>query len=380
MSTASQSITLIRALGGEVYATMITCTSGDLFQRYDADGVYPDWEADATKCPVLTYHLASSMASSSGNGEVVPDNILLYYDNQLVSFPAGSNPQNTASGGIPAGMFQILGGGTQPYQVKILKNICSKGLTSQAGHLIKIIGIVGVNRYPATIGADVQMRTANGEEVHIIGEGDNPFVVNQDTGQTTRLIAQVLSNGEPVSPGTRTFQWQKQVTTGDDADTPGWQTVSAAAINNDSLTVNPNDVDAYTVYRVISRNGSETCMDTQSVMDVGDPFYLGISVTDGTATADPLFPVGAQATEKRVFTAALIPRKTGATVPAFSCVWQITKPDGVVINANYGTSGQDSYGVIDARQNSKNITIPCGWMAENSLEVIQVTALATFTV
>lgn len=368
MSTALQSITLVQETGGDIYAPLITVTTGDLFQRYDTDGVYPDWEADATKCPVMTFHLMSSV---SQNGvETVPDNILLYYDGVQVVFNAGQT-LNAASGGIPAGMFQIIGGGSSPYQVKVLKNFCTKGSTVQAGHNITIVGLVGVNRYPASCPVDIQVRTENGEEVHIIGEGANPFVVDQNTGSTTTLIAQVYSGGVPVAAGTRTFKWEKLTAT-------GWVTVSAAAVNNDRLVVKASDVEAYAIYRVTVTNGSLTYMDTQSVMDSGDPFYVGITVTDGSAAADPRFPVGAAATDKRVFTASLLARHSGATIPSSTTTWQLQRTDGTILNNSF-TGGKDTHGVIDRTQKSASITVPLSFMTDNNVKSLQVTAFVEFS-
>ena len=366
MSTASQSLTLIRELGGDIYAPLITCTMGDLFQRYDADGVYPDWEADPTKCPVLTYHLASSLMPNGG--ETVPDNLLLYYDGVLVPFNAGQS-LNAASGNIPAGMFQISGGGTNPYQVKILKNFCTKGTAAQAGHNIKMYGIVGLNRYPANIPVDIQPRTESGEEVHIIGEGNNPFVVDQNKGTSTTLIAQVYSGGVPLSaPGNRTFKWEKLTAS-------GWVVVSAAAVNNTRLVVKASDVEAYAIYRVTVVHGSDTYMDTQSVMDSGDPFYVGISVTDGTATAEPTFPVSAPASAKRVFTASLLARRSGATIPAYTTTWQLQRTDGTILN----NSALSAYGIIGKNDKSNSISVPLKFMDDNSVKSLQVTAFVEFT-
>ncbi len=366
MSTSSQSLTLIRELGGDVYAPLITCTTGDLFQRYDADGVYPDWEADASKRPVLTFHLASSL--SPNGGETIPDNLLLFYDGAQVTFAAGQST-NAASGSIPAGMFQIIGGGTQPYQVKILKNFCTKGTAAQAGHNIKMVGVVGTNRYPANIAVDIQPRTESGEEVHIIGEGSNPFVVDQNKGTSTTLIAQVYSGGVPLAAtGTRTLKWEKLTAS-------GWVVVSAAAVNNNRLVVKASDVETYAIYRVTVVHGSDTYMDTQSVMDIGDPFYVGISVTDGTASAEPSFPVSAPATAKRVFTASLLARRSGATIPAFTTTWQLQRTDGTILN----NSALSAYGIIGKSDKSNSITVPLKFMDDNSVKSLQVTAFVEFT-
>lgn len=362
MSQAIASVTLTRILGGEVYASLITCNKGDLFQRYNTDRVAPDWETDTTKRPVLTYHCASSAAAGQ---TVIPDKIELYYDGTKVTFNAG---QSTSADG----RFLISGGGTQPWQVTCLKNFCTKGATAQAGHNIKIVGFVGLNTFPAAIPVDIQPLTENGEEVHIIGSGANPFVVDQNTGSSCQLIARVYSGGTEVSAGNRTFKWEKQTAA-------GWAVIAGAT--TDTLTVTASDVDAYAVYRVTVTNPAtgESHMDTQSVMDVGDPFFVGISITDGTAAADAQFPVGAPSSAKRVFTASLLARRTGATVPAYTCRWQLMRPDGTLLNSSF-TGGTDSHGVIDMTQNSRTISVTCGFMADNSVDTINVTAIVEFTV
>ena len=364
MSTALQSLTLTRALGGEVYATMISCSKGDLFQRYDSNGVYPDWEATPTERPVLTYHCVSS---ANPSGETIPDRIEVYYDGALVTFNAGQ----TVSAD---GRFQIGGGASgQPYTVTVLKNVCTaSSATTQAGHTIKIVGYVGVNTFPAMIAVDVQPRTENGMEVHIISgeDTDNPFVVDQNSGKSCRLKAQVYSGGVAVASPAGTFKWEKQ-TSG------GWTAEGGAT--TDTLTVSPNDVEAYAVYRVTYTEGGVGYMDTQSVMDTGDPYYVGISVTDGKNTAEPVFAVGAQSSEKRVFTASLMARRSGASVPAWNSTWQLTRPDGTLLNSSF-TGGKDTHGVSDMTQKTKTLEVPLSFMQDNGVDSMVVTAVVDFTV
>lgn len=364
MSQALQSLTLTRVLGGDVYAAMISCSKGDLFQRYDTDGVYPDWEKDTTQRPVLTYHCVSSL---NPTGETVPDKIDLYYDGTLVTFNAGQAVSAD-------GRFQISGGsGGAPYRVTVLKNLCTAGSASQAGHVIKIVGHVGVNTFPATIGVDIQPRTENGLEVHIISGDttDNPFVVDQNSGTSCRLKAEVYKGGIAVAAPKGTFRWERQ-------DTSGWTALSETSA---VLRVNPDDVDAYAVYRVTYTEGGEQCMDTQSVMDTGDPFYVGISVTDGAGKgAEATFGVGAAESESRKFTASLLARRSGGAVPsAFTCHWQLTRPDGTLLNSSF-SGGKDSHGVWDKNQDQKSITVPLGFMTGNSVDSMVVTAIVEYTV
>lgn len=369
MSTSSASLTLVCETGGDIYAPMITVTKGDLFQRYDADGVYPDWEKDPTKCPVMAFVLASSLAP--GGGETIPDNLLLFYDGVQVTFNAGQS-LNAAGGGIPAGMFQISGGGTTPYTVKVLKNFCTKGVNTQAGHSIKMTAVVGVNRYPATKAVDIQPRTEGGEEVHIIsGGGDRPFVVDQNKGTSTTLKAQIFSGGVEVPSGGRKMKWEK-------LEASGWVVKSALAPDNDTFVVQASDIEAYAIYRVTVESPSGTYSDTQSVMDTGDPFFVGIICTDGKATAEPTFPVGSPANAKRVFSSQLIARKSGAAVPASTTTWQLQRTDGTILNNSF-TGGVDTHGVIDKSQKSNSITVPLSFMQDNNVKSLEVVAFVEFT-
>lgn len=368
MSTASASLTLIQETGGDIYAPMITVTSGDLFQRYDADGVYPDWEKDPTKCPVMTYNLASSLTPAGG--DTIPDNLLLFYDGVQVTFNAGQST-NAAADGIPAGMFQISGGGSSVYKVKVLKNFCTKGTSAQAGHNIKMTGVIGVNRYPATKAVDIQPRTESGEEVHIIGTGDRPFVVDQNTGTSTTLKAQIFSGGVEVPSGGRKMKWEK-------LEAAGWVVKSALAADNDTFVVTADDVEAYSIYRVTVESAAGTYSDTQSVMDTGDPFFVGILCTDGKATADPTFPVGSPSDAKRVFTSQLLARKSGAAVPASTTTWQLQRADGTILNNSF-TGGKDTHGVIDKKQKSTTITVPLSFMVDNNVKSLEVVAFVEFS-
>lgn len=367
MSMASHSLTLTSVSTGETYSSLLTCSKGDLFQRYDTAGVYPDWEKDTSQRPVIAVHLASS-SSASANGEDIPDSIEIYYDNNQVVFAAGAKT-NSAANGVPAGMFQIDGGGAAPYTVTVLKNFCSAGATGQPGHMIKVISVKGGNRLPASIAVDIRPLTETGEEVHLVGMGATPYVVNQESGTSCILEAVLYRSGAEVtnySAVGRTFSFDKQVAVSSQYP-DGWMPVTPVTGQPRQIEVKPSDVDSYAVYRVRVYNGTEmTASDTQSVMDIGDPFYIGVDVVDASGSPSSLaFMLSESDSAVRKLTANLYNRKTGAIESAIKKTWEVRDAAGVLLNST-ATSTLAAY-----TDNTASISLTKGFLRdhENSVSV-----------
>lgn len=367
MSQSSQSITLTRLRNGVSYSAMLAISKGDLWQQYDANKVAPDFTVSANQ-PQVT------LRCLTGEGDY-PDAIEVYWDGAKVPFSAmTAGSVNAAATGLDAGTIKIVQQGSsasaKEWVLAFVKNVAVKGTGAQASHTLKVVGIFGSGaKVSAQKSFDITMLTESGESVHIEpGLSDtNPFVVDQiKANSKCTLVAQIYSAGDPLAtPGPAyTYQWYRM----DATAASGWTAISGAT--SQTLTVSANDVDAYAVYRVTVTHGTDTFSDSQSVMDIGDPFYVAISVKDGSnASATPNMDGDVPASEKRVFTASLASR-SGATAPAIiSCYWLLTGVDGVALNT---WSGTNSYGIVSKNTSSTTLSVPASWMDSINAQSINI--------
>lgn len=401
MSQSVGKITLTRVPSGATYQAMITCSTGDAMQQYDSGSVYPNWElaANASLRPILRFRCVSSRQAS---GEVVPSTMEVYYDGVKLTF--GSTPvdgwllntNSDSSIGLAAGMFGIKGGydgaTDQPWYLIILKNIADPTKPATlTGHTIRMVGnIAGEGNAPAELPIAISKATSSGVTVSIIGEGDNPFAVDQSTGATTTLKAQIFEKGVPVTnPTGASYQWhvwKKKGSSEQWADAPwapasgevvGWVKLSGKTAQ--SLVVAPDDVDAYAQYMVVVSYNGEKYSDTQDVQDLSDPFLVGIEINDESgAGASSEFAAGSAASSKRVLKAKLVSR-SNATPPAItSCYWSIFAPDGAPLNSNF-TGNKNAEGVakstynttLESDPNKNTLTIPFSFMTNfTSIDIV----------
>ncbi|MDE7180562.1 MAG: hypothetical protein K2N88_05140 [Muribaculaceae bacterium] len=365
MSESMARVTLTKTPEGVTYQCMITCSTGDVRQLHNDNGVIPDFTVAANR-PVLTFHCLSSAAST---GETYPANVSLYYD--------GTKLTTNASGLTADGMFQTAGGVTSPITVTILKNYALANSANQPDHVLKMVCQLATGQ---TVQAEIPLTSGllseSGEFVSIIdagtGTSKQPFVVDQNVGNTCVLKAQIYKGGNILSTTTGyTFQWQKM-------GVSGWQNISGATAQ--THTVNASDIESYAEYRLVVTHtaSGNTFSDTQSVMDVGDPYFLAITCKDSTgAGADFQFAAGEAETSVRVLTAVLYDRKNNQTASkSFTNKWQLVKPDGVILNTSAVTCGTVT---IPAQSTDvKTITIPNQYLTDNGITSMDVYAVATY--
>lgn len=365
MSESIARVTLTRVPNGVTYQCMITCSTGDVRQLHNDNGIVPDFTVAANR-PVLTFHCLSSAAST---GETYPVNVELYYD--------GTKLTTNASGQTTDGLFKIDGGSTTPITVTIQKNYVAQTFLNQADHVLKMVCQLSTGEtvqasFPLTSG----LLSESGEFVSITdtgtGTSKQPFVVDQNAGTTCVLKAQIYKGGNIIpTPTGYTFQWQKMGTT-------GWQNIGGAT--DQTYSVNASDIESYAEYRVVVTNSAsgDTFSDTQSVMDVGDPYFLAITCKDSNgASADFQFAAGEADNSTRVLTAVLYDRKNQQTASkSFICNWQLVKPDGVILNTSAVTSGTVT--IPAQTTDTKVITIPHGYLIDNGITSLDAYAVATY--
>ncbi|MBD5302338.1 MAG: hypothetical protein HDS16_05000 [Bacteroides sp.] len=364
MSESVARVTLTRVPNGVTYQCMITCNTGDVRQLHNDAGVVPDFTKTANQ-PLLTFHCLSSASST---GETYPENATLYYD--------GSKLSVNASGLSSDGMFQISGGRTSPIQVKIMKNYAVANNVNQPDHVLKMVCQLATGEtvqasFPLTSG----ILTESGEFVSIIdtgtGTSKQPFVVDQNNGTTCVLEAQVYRGGDIVQLlGTDyKFQWQKM-------GTSGWQDITTA--KSQRYTINASDIDSYAEYRVVVTHGDNTFTDTQSVMDVGDPYFLAIACQDSKgAQAETVFGADETESSTRVLKSILYDRRNNQNASVnFTTTWQLVKADGVILNTSAITHGTIT--IPSQNTQASSITIPNGYLIDNGIISMDIYAVASY--
>lgn len=327
MSTAMNKVSVTRLKDGTTYTAMITCSAGDLIQYFSQTKVVPDW-TDPNGHPVLVFHAVSTL----GSGETDLANMSLYYDGvQVIAAGTFADTQ---------GRFGLAKGSDGLWRCTILKNLVTAGpVSNAANHTIRMVGeTVDGSKIQAQIMASCSPLTDQGKRAVIIAGDSNCFTVDQSKNSSCILKAMLNDCGVISDPPSGyAYQWYRQTSAS------GWSAIGGAT--NQTLTVAATDVETMDVYRVRiynSANQSEEYYDTQSVMDIGDPYYLNINVCEGgtTTSTSATFSPSEAGTAFRTLRPSLINRDTGSAYSGtVSYYWSIIKPDGVYVNNSAVTAG-----------------------------------------
>ena len=379
MSTASQSCTLTRIKNGMNYSGMLTVNKGDLWEKYNATKVSPD-RSIATNQPVVTFQCYTGEGS-------VPDTIAIYWDDVAVPFASlNTGSLNTASSNLAAGVIKIEQKGDKAtgkkWMIRFVKNIAVAGTAVLPSHTLRIVGtFASGNKVVGIKGYSLSELIDSGESVHIEpGPTDaNPFVVDQNVANSKcTLVAQVDQGGEPVSLSGCTYKWFRQ----DAASSTGWSVVSGQT--GQTLDVTASMVEAYAMFKVeVTVPSGNTVADTQSVMDVGDPYEVAINVYNQSgAASEPNMNGDVSTSEARWFTASLVSRRGGTPPTIQACYWLVTSVDGVTQNAGGSKIGD----MVGSTMNTANLTgsdkntikILASWLDGLGLQSVDVTAMVTF--
>lgn len=328
MSTAMNKVSVTRLKDGTTYTANIASSMGDLIQYFDTSKVLPDW-SDVNGHPVLVMHVVSSL----GDGETDMANMSLYYDGVKV-ISAGATTDS-------AGRFQLSKGSDGLWRCTILKNLVSPGPASNAAnHTIRMVGeSVDGTKIQAEKAVSCSPLTDSGRRAVIVAGDANCFTVDQSKNNSCVLKAMLVDLGVISDPPSGfAYQWYRQ------SSSSGWTALSGKT--SQTLTVNASDVETMAVYRVRIYNASSTpaeeYYDVETVMDIGDPFYLNLNVCQGgtTTTASSTFSPDESSTAYRTLRPSLINRGTGVAFSgAVSYYWSIIKPDGVYANNSSLTIG-----------------------------------------
>lgn len=377
MSQTTAKLTLTKLKNGVTYSAMLVTAQGDVRQQYAIGKVVPNWEVTPSLRPLLVLHC---IASSQTGQETIPSNITLYYDGQEVPF-GSANTQGVATSQAvtnycPAGMFERSKTAEGLWQIRICKNYVQATANPQSGHTLLVKGEINVGEYiQASIALMASELTATGEEVSITGDPANPFVVNQQTaGSSTTLTAQLYRGGEPVGmPSDYSIRWYKMGKT-------DWELISGQT--GQTLTVSADDIDSYAEYRVVLTTPSQsTLSDTQSVMDIGDPYVIVTVITDpNNGNADAELNEFRTATDMRKIIASLANRNgTGSVPSSVAFTWILVKPDGVVLNNFAGAwNGAVGASVPKTTTNTNTMTVTGQFFDDNNLSTFDIYLTASY--
>lgn len=268
---------------GGLYTAIFMSDRGDLYQQYidtpnssDADSFVPNFKN--TK-PILR----ATINNSNSTGVVAVDEYTYYVGGTKLSFAA--NGDCTTAG--MAGKFKKTTDGLQ-----IIDNIA--GLFNGTSFDIKMEATIGndtvvavcpvsISKYVEGAGAKVTIAPDNS-----LG-GNHNYTITDDVrriGLKVLVLKDKVEYDAPAKINGQTvyYNWYR-LTNGT------WAQIAGASTGK--LTVDADDVDTYTHFKVEVRLGSPTAdllgQDTQTVFDSSDPLDIAVSVRmskDGTAASE----------------------------------------------------------------------------------------------
>lgn len=303
MSTASKvgQITYLQKSG--VYMTAIMCDKGDLYQEFEGESsaptsITPDF---TTMKPTLAFMLTSTRVAE---GIVVPTSIKWYFNDVLLTF-TNNVSTNTLAG--ETGHFKFV-----PYQagvtnypgIQILKNLVKA--SAGASCTIKAVATVTVGNVSDEVqyvySIPITKSVGNQKVVTIMAGDDKYFAIREKGGSV--ILSAVARMGASILTTGLTYKWYK-MTAG------AW--VAIAGQTGKNLTVTESMVDTTAIFKVeVSQNSSLIGLDTQTVIDLSDPYDIITnptpedetitSGTDGTVVYAPILVKRGQTTKAKDMT------------------------------------------------------------------------------
>lgn len=265
MSVASKVGQVIFSQKSGVYMPAIMCDKGDLYQEYDGESgaptnIAPDF---TTMKPTLSFLLTSSRVAE---GIVVPSSIRWYFNDVLISFT--SNVSTNTFGG-ETGHFKFI-----PYQpvttnyygLQIVKNLVKA--SSGASCSVKAVATVTVGNVSDEVQFVYSIPITKGvgnQNVVTIVSGDDKYFAIREKGGSVVLTAMARRGASEITSGL-TYKWSRMVN-------GAWQTLVDQT--GKSLTVTDSLVDTTGIFKVeVSQGGNLIGLDTQTVMDLSDPYDI----------------------------------------------------------------------------------------------------------
>lgn len=303
MSIATKVGQVVYSQKSGVYMPAIMCDKGDLYQEYDGESsaptnIAPDF---STLKPTLSYLLTSSRVAE---GVVVPSMMKWYFNDVLLTFT--SNLSTNSFGG-ETGHFRFIAysaGTVNYFGLQIVKNL----VKASAGASCTIKGISTVT--VGNVSDDLQFvypipitKGVGNQNVVTIVSGDDKYFAIREKGSSVILSAVARRGASEITTGL-TYKWYRMVS-------GAWQLISGQTSKN--LTVTESMVDTTGLFKVeVSQNSSLIGLDTQTVMDLSDPYDIITnpvpadetitSGTNGTVVYTPILVKRGQTTKAKDMT------------------------------------------------------------------------------
>ncbi|MDD3038809.1 hypothetical protein [Bacteroides sp.] len=265
MSVASKVGQVTFSQKSGVYMPAIMCDKGDLYQEYDGESsaptnIAPDF---STLKPILSYILTSSRVAE---GVVVPSSVKWYFNDVLLAF-TGNVSTNTLGG--ETGHFKFVpyqAGVTNYFGLQILKNLVKA--SAGASCTIKAVATVTTGNVSDEIQFVYSIPMTKGvgnQKVVTIVAGDDKYFAIRTKGGSVILSAVARMGASELTSGL-TYKWYKM---GNNA----WGVLTGQT--GKTLTVTDSMVDTTGTFKVeVYQNSTLIGLDTQTVMDLSDPYDI----------------------------------------------------------------------------------------------------------
>lgn len=263
-STYIGQIKFSRKLG--TYQLFIQCDKGDIWQEYDGESsaptnVTPDF---ATMKPTLAFIITSSRVAE---GTVVPDAVKWYFNDVLLTF--GTDNLSTNTLGSETGHFKNVpyaAGTNLYYSLQVVKNLVKASANATCN--IRCEATVTIGNASDTVQYTYSIPITKGvgsRKVVSIAAGDNNMFCIREKGGQCILTANAWLGAEEITSGL-TYKWYTQ-------QEGTWSLLSGQTSKN--LTVTEAMVQTNGIFKAeVSQNGNFIGMDTQTVMDLSDPYDI----------------------------------------------------------------------------------------------------------
>lgn len=278
MSIASKVGQVVFSHRGGIYMPAIMCDKGDLYQEYEggADAptnIAPDF---ATLQPTLSFILTSSRVAE---GVVVPSSVKWYFNDVQLAFSTGNISTNQLGG--ETGHFKFIpysAGVSDYYGLQIVKNLVKA--SEGAACTIRCEATVSVGNASDTVHFTYSIPITRGvgsQTVVTITAGDNNYFCIREKGGSCKLTAMVRQGAGEVTSGL-TYRWYRQ-------EDGSWSLLSGQTTK--TLTVTGDMVDTGGVFKLeVLQGGSLLGLDTQTVMDLSDPYDIITNPTPADETIE----------------------------------------------------------------------------------------------
>lgn len=353
MATASASRTIKVIDRGATFTCFIYSPSGDVFQEYDGDACYPNFEASNLQQedkPKLMLIVTSSRASE-GMISVSRNDTEFFFNGQKIQF--GSNlissglVGNVILDNSVSGAFQIVEEENEQHKrvigLRILKNLVPISGRASISITMKARVVVGTHAdvVQATYTIPITPYTGASYKV-VIAPGNLGNYLIASKGETCRLRAVVYKQGVEVKDNDFTYTWQRVTAN-------GWEAFNGLQ-NSKSKEIDVRDTDVETqgMFRVLVHKGSSFIgSDVEMVLDVSDPYEIVCN-----PNRDEVIDLADPTKQKIVYSPKVVTRGSTSGVPGYTFRFLLMDGSGNPLN-----KADDTISDTDFTRRSKSFEV-----------------------